>query len=69
MQYFSLKFQYFSSQVDYHNFDYLTTLTKYQLEAEVGLPAETVDDIKDHLKSLSISFNECFSYLHIKDHY
>ena len=27
MPYFSRKLQYFSSQVDYHNFDYLTTLT------------------------------------------
>ena len=28
---FSRKLQYVSSQVDYHNFNYLITLTKYQL--------------------------------------
>ena len=62
---FSRKLQYWSSQVDYHNIDYLKTLAKYQLESEFGLPAETVGDIKDHLKSLSISLNEYFPYLEI----
>ena len=69
MHSFPRKLQYWSTQIDYHNFDHLTILTKYMLESEVGLPAETVDVIKDHLKSLSTSFNEYFPYLEIKDHY
>ena len=67
MIYFSCKFQYWSSQIDCHNFDCFLTLTEYQLELEVGLKAETVGDIKDNLKSLSTSINEYFPDLEIKD--
>ena len=43
--YISRKLQCLSSQVDYYNFDCFPTLPEYQLESEVGLPAETVGDI------------------------
>ena len=66
---FSRKLQYWSSQVDVHNFDCFPSLTEYQLESEIDLPAETVLDIKDHLRSLSISLNEYFPDLEIKDRY
>ena len=65
----SRKLQYWTSEVEHHNFDCFPLLTEFLQELEVDLDTETFNDMKGHLNNLSESLIEYFPNLTNKDHY
>ena len=65
----SRKLQYWTSDVEHHNFDCFPLLTEFLQEFEMDLDTETFNDIKGHLNNLSESLIEYFPNLKNKDHH
>ena len=55
MKSLSRKLQFWTSEVEHHNFDYFPLLTEFLQEFEVDLDTETFNDIRGHLNNLSES--------------